>query len=148
MWARRHHLHSFHRRHLDAEPQLFVPPQFHSARKVRRGDVVFCELSGVWWITPGRCCAASRSRRTDPLYRDLHAARGGVRCGERRGAHGTTMQAIVDAAGVIESAASRCATTCARLRGGYFQPIVGTKSARRPLPDMTLQETYVVVQRT
>ena len=30
-----------------AKPELFVPPQFHSARRVRQGDVVFCELSAA-----------------------------------------------------------------------------------------------------
>src|SRR5205807_286299 len=37
-----------------AQPEVFVPPQFHSARRVQRGDVVFCELSGMWWDYPGQ----------------------------------------------------------------------------------------------
>ncbi|MGH8734972.1 MAG: M24 family metallopeptidase, partial [Burkholderiales bacterium] len=36
-----------------ADPQLCVPPQFASSRKVRAGDVVFCELSASWWDYPG-----------------------------------------------------------------------------------------------
>src|SRR3989440_7602281 len=132
-----------------AQPQLFVPPQFHSARRVQRGDVVFCELSGVWWDYAGQ---GLRSLQVEadptPLYRDLHAAAeaafdavtGAVR-------HGTAMQEIVEAAGVIEE---RGFTVCDDLMhgfgGGYFQPIVGTKSRPAgPLPDMTLEEDMTVV---
>src|ERR671925_342584 len=32
-----------------ASPHICVPPQFHSSRRVAKGDVVFCELSAVWW---------------------------------------------------------------------------------------------------
>jgi len=61
--------------------------------------------------------------------------------------HGTTMQEIIDAAGVIED---RGYTTCDDLMhgfgGGYFPPILGSRS--RPagsLPDMTLEENMTVV---
>jgi len=37
-----------------ANPALFVPPQFHSSRKVQVGDVVFCELSGSFWDYSGQ----------------------------------------------------------------------------------------------
>src|SRR6185503_6078718 len=37
-----------------ADPRVFVPPQFHSARKVEKGDVVFCELSGSFWDYSGQ----------------------------------------------------------------------------------------------
>src|SRR5690348_4092395 len=37
-----------------ASPGLFVPPQFHSSRRVQAGDVVFCELSGTFWDYPGQ----------------------------------------------------------------------------------------------
>jgi Xaa-Pro dipeptidase len=83
-----------------------------------------------------------------PLYRDLHAAAeaafDAVTAAVR---HGTTMQEVVDAAGVIEE---RGFTVCDDLMhgfgGGYFQPIVGTKSRPAgPLPDMTLEENMTVV---
>ena len=32
-----------------SDPQLCVPPQFPSSRKVQAGDVLFCELSASWW---------------------------------------------------------------------------------------------------
>src|SRR6266481_6501911 len=58
-----------------ADPQLFVPPQFHSSRQVRKGDVVFCELSGVWWDYAGQVLRSfTVEADPTPLYRDLHAA--------------------------------------------------------------------------
>jgi Xaa-Pro aminopeptidase len=61
--------------------------------------------------------------------------------------HGTTMQEIIDAADVIED---KGYTVCDDLMhgfgGGYFPPILGTRS--RPagrLPGMTLQENMTVV---
>ncbi|TMH98868.1 MAG: M24 family metallopeptidase, partial [Betaproteobacteria bacterium] len=132
-----------------AQPQLFVPPQFHSARRVQRGDVVFCELSGVWWDYAGQVLRSfTVEADPTPLYRDLHAAAeaafDAVTAAVR---HGTAMQEIVDAAGVIEE---RGFTVCDDLMhgfgGGYFQPIVGTKSRPAgPLPDMTLEENMTVV---
>ena len=61
--------------------------------------------------------------------------------------HGTTMQEIVDAAGVIERAGfSVCDDLMHGFGGGYFQPIVGSKSRPAgPLPDMTLEENMTVV---
>ena len=132
-----------------ANPNLFVPPQFHSARKVQKGDVVFCELSGSFWDYSGQVL---RSFTVDadptPLYRDLHAAAeaafdavtGVIR-------HGTTMDEILQAASVIEE---RGFTVCDDLMhgfgGGYFPPIVGTRSRPAgPLPKMTLEENMTVV---
>src|SRR6185295_16989985 len=87
-----------------ADPRVFVPPQFHSARKVERGDVVFCELSGSFWDYSGQVLRTfSVGADPTPLYRELHAAAeaafdavtGVVK-------HGTRMEEIVEAAGVIE----------------------------------------------
>ena len=132
-----------------ANPQLFVPPQFHSSRKVQKGDVVFCELSGSFWDYSGQVLRTfSVGADPTPLYRDLHAAAeaafdavtGVIR-------HGTTMDEILQAAAVIEE---RGFTVCDDLMhgfgGGYFPPIVGTRSRPAgPLPNMTLEENMTVV---
>jgi len=132
-----------------ANPALFVPPQFHSSRKVQNGDVVFCELSGSFWDYSGQVLRTfSVGAEPTPLYRDLHATAeaafdavvGVVR-------HGTTMEQILDAASVIEQ---RGFTVCDDLMhgfgGGYFPPILGTKSRPAgPLPQMTLEENMTVV---
>jgi len=132
-----------------ADPKIFVPPQFHSSRKVQAGDIVFCELSGSFWDYSGQVLRSfTVGAEPTPLYRDLHAAAeaafdavtGVVR-------QGTTMDEILDAASVIES---RGFTVCDDLMhgfgGGYFPPIVGTRSRPAgPLPKMTLEENMTVV---
>jgi len=132
-----------------ANPHLFVPPQHPSPRKVQSGDVVFCELSAFWWDYAGQVLRTfTVDTEPTPLYRDLHAtAEAAFDAVTRVVRHGTTMQEIIDAAGVIED---RGYTVCDDLMhgfgGGYFPPILGTRS--RPagrLPGMTLQENMTVV---
>jgi Xaa-Pro aminopeptidase len=132
-----------------ADPQLCVPPQFASARKVAQGDVVFCELSATWWDYSGQVL---RSFTVDadptPLYRDLHAtAEAAFDAVTAVIRDGTTMQEIVDAAGVIEERGFTIYDDLMHgFGGGYFPPILGTKSRPAgPLPQMTLQENMTVV---
>jgi Xaa-Pro aminopeptidase len=132
-----------------ADPKVFVPPQLHSARKVERGDVVFCELSGSFWDYSGQVLRTfSVGADPTPLYRDLHAAaEAAFDAVTKIVKHGTRMEEIVEAAGVIEE---RGFTVCDDLMhgfgGGYFPPVVGTKSRPAgPLPRMTLEEDMTVV---
>jgi Xaa-Pro aminopeptidase len=131
------------------DPHIFVPPQHPSPRRVQKGDVVFCELSAFWWDYAGQVLRTfTVAAEPTPLYRDLHATAeaafdavvGVVR-------HGTTMEEIVDASGIIEKNGF---TTCDDLMhgfgGGYFQPILGSRSRPAgPLPRMTLEENMTVV---
>ena len=132
-----------------ADPQLCVPPQFPSSRKVQAGDVVFCELSATWWDYSGQVLRSfTVGADPTPLYRDLHAAAeaafdavtGTIR-------HGTTMQEIVDAASVIEERGFTIYDDLMHgFGGGYFPPILGIKSRPAgPLPQMTLEENMTVV---
>jgi Xaa-Pro dipeptidase len=132
-----------------ANPHVFVPPQFHSARRVQGGDVVFCELSGSFWDYSGQVLRSfTVGADPTPLYRDLHAtaeAAFDAVTGVMR--HGTTMDQILQAAGVIEE---RGFTVCDDLMhgfgGGYFPPVLGTRSRPAgPLPKMTLEENMTVV---
>ena len=134
-----------------ADPQLCVPPQFASSRKVQAGDVVFCELSASWWDYSGQVLRSfTVGADPTPLYRDLHAtAEAAFDAVTSVIRHGTTMQEIVDASGVIEARGFTIYDDLMHgFGGGYFPPIVGSKS--RPagaLPQMTLEEnTTVVVQ--
>jgi Xaa-Pro dipeptidase len=132
-----------------ADPQLCVPPQYPSSRRVQKGDVVFCELSASWWDYAGQVLRSfTVGADPTPLYRDLHdtaeAAFDAVTSVVRAG---TTMQEIVAAAGVIEE---RGFTVYDDLMhgfgGGYFPPIVGTRSRPAgPLPEMRLEENMTVV---
>jgi len=132
-----------------ANPALFVPPQFHSARKVQAGDVVFCELSGSFWDYSGQVLRTfAVGTDPTPLYRDLHAsAEAAFDAVTRVVRHGTTMDEILQAASLIEE---RGFTVCDDLMhgfgGGYFPPILGTRSRPAgPLPKMTLEENMTVV---
>lgn len=132
-----------------AAPHIFVPPQHHSPRKVAKGDVIFCELSAFWWDYAGQVL---RTFYVDadptPLYRDLHATAeaafdavtGVVR-------HGATMEEILDATGVVEqNGFTVCDDLMHGFGGGYWQPIVGTRSRMAgPLPRMMLEENMCVV---
>jgi len=132
-----------------ADPKIFVPPQFHSSRKVETGDIVFCELSGSFWDYSGQVLRSfTVDAEPTPLYRDLHsAAEAAFDAVTNVVRHGTTMVQILQAAGVIED---RGFTVCDDLMhgfgGGYFPPIVGTRSRPAgPLPKMTLEENMTVV---
>ncbi|HJQ61979.1 MAG TPA: M24 family metallopeptidase, partial [Burkholderiales bacterium] len=130
-------------------PHIYVPPQQPSPRRVQKGDVVFCELSAFWWDYAGQVLR-SFTVETDPtpLYRDLHATAeaafdavtGVVR-------HGTRMEEIIEAASVIEkNGFTACDDLMHGFGGGYFQPILGTRSRPAgPLPKMTLEENMTVV---
>jgi Xaa-Pro dipeptidase len=132
-----------------ANPALFVPPQYHSSLKVERGDILFCELSAFFWDYAGQVLRSfTVGADPTPLYRKLHetaeqafdAVTGVIR-------HGTTMQQILDAAGVIEdNGFTICDDLMHGFGGGYFPPILGSKSRPAgPLPEMTLQENMTVV---
>ena len=41
-------------------PDLGVPRQFATTRRIQKGDAVVAEISAAFWDYPGRCCAASR----------------------------------------------------------------------------------------
>lgn len=132
-----------------ANPHICVPPQHPSPRKVEKGDVIFCELSAFWWDYAGQVL---RTMTVDadptPLYRDLHAtAEAAFDAVTRVVRHGTTMQEIIDAAGVIEdNGFTVCDDLMHGFGGGYFPPILGARS--RPagaLPKMTLEENMTVV---
>jgi len=132
-----------------AAPHLCVPPQLHSSRKVQRGDVVFCELSAVWWDYSGQVLRTfSVGAEPMPLYRELHAtAEAAFDAVTAVVRHGTAMQEIIDAAGVIEERGFTIFDDLMHgFGGGYFPPILGSCSRPAgPLPDMTLEENMTVV---
>jgi Xaa-Pro aminopeptidase len=132
-----------------ADPHICVPPQFASSRKVQAGDVVFCELSASWWDYSGQVLRSfTVGANPTPLYEDLHTtAEAAFDCVTAVIRHGTTMQQIVDAAGVIEERGFTIYDDLMHgFGGGYFPPILGTRSRPAgPLPQMTLEENMTVV---
>ena len=131
------------------DPQVFVPPQYASSRKISRRDMVFCELSASWWDYPGQVLRSfTVGAEPTPLYRALHetaeAAFDAVTAVVR---HGAAMQEIVDAAGVIEERGFTIYDDLMHgFGGGYLPPVLGSRSRPAgPLPDMTLEENMTVV---
>jgi Xaa-Pro aminopeptidase len=126
-----------------AGPHLCVPP------KVAPGDVVFCELSATWWDYSGQVLRSfTVGADPTPLYRDLHAtAEAAFDAVTAVIRDGTAMQEIVDAADVIEARGFTIYDDLMHgFGGGYFPPILGTKSRPAgPLPQMTLRENMTVV---
>jgi Xaa-Pro dipeptidase len=132
-----------------AAPDCYVPRQFTSRRKIEAGDFVFCELSAAWWDYSGQVLRGfSVEAEPTPLYRDLHATAAAAYDSITKAIRpGVVPQALIDASGVIEANGF---TTCDDLvhgyGGGYFPPIVGSKS--RPagqLPTFPLQENMCMV---
>ena len=132
-----------------AKPHIYVPPQHHSPRKVKKGDMVFCELSAYWWDYAGQVLRTfTVDAEPSQLYRDLYdTAEATFDAVTKVARHGATMQEIVDATGVIErNGFTICDDLMHGFGGGYFQPILGSKSRPSgPLPDMTLEENMTVV---
>jgi len=132
-----------------ATPEVGVPRQFPSTRKLANGDVVFAEISASFWEHSGQVLRTfTLGAEPTPLYRDLHAtAEAAFDAIVAILKEGTTPAEVVAASSMIERNGF---TTIDDLMhgfgGGYFPPIVG--SASRPagkIPDMPLKAGMMVV---
>ena len=130
-------------------PDVYVPRQFTSRRKIEAGDFVFCELSAAWWDYSGQVLRGfSVEAEPTSLYHDLHAtAVAAFQSVTKAIRPGVLPQSLIDASGIIEENGF---TTCDDLMhgygGGYFPPIIGSKS--RPagqMPAFPLQENMCMV---
>jgi Xaa-Pro aminopeptidase len=132
-----------------AAPDCCVPAQYPSARRLRQGDALFCEISAQFWEYPGQVLRSfTVGAEPNALYTDLHATAqaaftamlGVVRAG-------APAAALIAAAGVIEKAGF---TTCDDLVhgfvGGYLPPVLGSES--RPagaIPQTVLEAGMTIV---
>src|SRR4051812_49180438 len=57
-----------------SDPQLAVPAQFPSTRRVQAGDIVFAEISAAFWDYPGQVLRSFALGEPTQLYRNLHTA--------------------------------------------------------------------------
>jgi len=114
-----------------ASPDVFVPRQWPSRRRIKRGDIVFCEITSSWWDYRGQVL---RSFTVDsdpaPLYQKLHetaeAAYAAITNAIRPGA---TPQHLINASDIIEeSGFTICDDLVHGYGGGYLPPILGSKS--------------------
>ncbi len=129
-------------------PQLAVPAQFPSARRVQQGDIVFAEIAAAFWDYPGQVLRSFALGEPASLYRDLHAAADAafdaIAAVLRDGA---LPRDVIEAARVIEDAGF---TTIDDLLhgygGGYLPPILGSASRPAgPVPDEPFRAGMTVV---
>jgi len=133
-----------------AEPTTCVPPQIHSSRRLRPGDMMFVEFSAFFFYDyPGQVLRTfAVEAEPTPLFRDLHAcaeaAFDAVTAALR---DGVTAQEVVEATGVIEAAGFSVFDDVVHgFGGGYWQPILGSKSRPAgPVPDMKLETNMTIV---
>ena len=129
-------------------PQLGVPAQFPSTRRVQAGDIVFAEIAAAFWDYPGQVLRSFALGEPTPLYRDLHAtadaAFDAITAVLRDGA---LPARVIEAARVIEDAGF---TTIDDLLhgygGGYLPPILGSASRPAgPVPEEPFRAGMTVV---
>lgn len=131
-----------------ADPQLAVPAQFPSTRRVEAGDIVFAEISAAFWDYPGQVLRSLALGEPTPLYRDLHAAADAAFDAIAAVLRDGAMPAqVIEASRAIEDAGF---TTVDDLLhgygGGYLPPILGSASRPAgPVPDEPFHAGMTVV---
>jgi len=115
------------------DPQIAVPTQFPSTRRVQAGDVVFAEISAAFWDYPGQVLRSfTIGEEPTSLYRDLHAAADAAFDAIADVLRDGALPAhVIEAARVIEDAGFTSVDDLLHgYGGGYLPPILG--SASRP----------------
>jgi len=131
-----------------AAPNLAVPRQFATARRVQAGDAVVAEISAAFWEHPGQVLRSFALGEPSKLYRDLHAAADAAfdAIAAVLKARATPAQ-VIEASGVIEEAGFTIIDDLLHgYGGGYLPPILGSKSRPAgPVPDAPFRAGQTVV---
>ena len=132
-----------------ADPDVCVPSQFQSTRRLQAGDVLFCEISAAYWGYAGQVLRSfTIEADPTPLYADLHvaadAAFDAIAAVTRAGTH---VRELVEASSVIEEMGFTIYDDLVHgYGGGYLPPVLGSKSRPNlPTPDMVLEEGMALV---
>jgi Xaa-Pro aminopeptidase len=132
-----------------ANPELCVPPQFHSSRRLRRGDMMFVEFTASFWDSPGQVLRTfAVGAEPTPLFQELYdVAEAAFRAVTGVLRAGVSCQEIVDASGAIEDAGFTIYDDIMHgFGGGYWPPVLGTRSRPAgPVPDLRLEANMTVV---
>jgi Xaa-Pro aminopeptidase len=130
-------------------PQLAVPAQFPSTRRVIKGDIVSAEISAAFWEYPGQVLRSfAVGVDPPPLYAELHAVADAAFDAVAAVLKDGAMPAdVIAASGVIEDAGF---TTIDDLvhgyGGGYLPPVLGSRSRPAgPVPDEPFRAGMTVV---
>jgi Xaa-Pro dipeptidase len=121
------------------DPQVPVPRQFPSTRRVQAGDAVVAEISAAFWDHSGQVLRSfAVAGEPPPLYRDLHAvADAAFDAIASVLKDGATPPEVIAASGVIEEAGFTIIDDLLHgYGGGYLPPILGCKSRPAgPIPE-------------
>jgi Xaa-Pro aminopeptidase len=132
-----------------AAPEVCVPRQFTSRRRIAAGDFVFCELSAAWWDYSGQVLRGfTVEAEPSALYRDLHAtAVAAFQAITKAIAPGVPAAELIEASAVIEKNGFTTHDDLVHgYGGGYFAPILGSKSRPAGHPvTLTLRENMCMV---
>jgi Xaa-Pro aminopeptidase len=142
------HIHYFAATSMD-RPDKCVPSQFQSTRRLRVGDILFCEISAAFW---GYAAQVLRSftiaADPTPLFEDLHraadAAFDAIVATVRPGAHAAEL--VVASAVIEEMGYTTYDDLVHGYGGGYLPPVLGSSSRPNlPVPDLVLEEGMALV---
>jgi Xaa-Pro aminopeptidase len=131
------------------KPDVFVPRQHTTTRKIAKGDVVFTEITASFWEHWGQVLRTfSVGEPLTPLYRKLHdtaeAAYDAIFRAIKPGRH--VRELLVGRKVVEEAGLTYYDDIVHGFGGGYLQPILGSPTrGEEPLPDMTLQVGMMMV---
>ena len=114
-----------------SDPQIAVPAQWPSARRLQVGDALICEVSASYCDYPAQLLRTfSVGQDPEPLFARLHEVADGAfdaLLAELR--PGAAAAALVEAAGVIEDAGFTTGDDLVHgFVGGYFPPVLGSRS--------------------
>ena len=134
-----------------SNPSVAAPCQFHSTRRIEKGDIVFSEISAHFYDHSGQVLRSfAVGEEPNALYRDLHAAADAAYdamvAALRAGARPID---LIKASGIIEEAGFTTIDDILHgYGGGYFPPVLGSASRPNPkIPEEPFVEgQFVVVQ--
>jgi Xaa-Pro aminopeptidase len=129
-------------------PELGVPRQFPTTRRVQQGDAVVAEISAAFWDHPGQVLRSFALGEPTQLYRELHAAADAAFDAIATVLKAGTMPAdVIEASGVIEDAGFTIIDDLLHgYGGGYLPPILGCKSRPAgPVPQEPFRDGQTVV---
>jgi len=129
-------------------PDLAVPRQFPTTRRVQAGDVVVAAISAAFWEHPGQLLRSFALGEPSKLYRELHAAADATF--EAIAAvlkAGATPAQVIAASNVIEGSGFTIIDDLLHgYGGGYLPPILGSKSRPAgPIPSEPFRDGQTVV---
>jgi Xaa-Pro aminopeptidase len=142
------HIHYFGATPMEA-PELAVPGQWPSTRRLKAGDALACEVSASFWEYPAQLLRTFTVEcEPAPLYRQLHeVADAAFDALARTLRAGATAPELVEASRLIEDAGFTIRDDLVHgFVGGYLPPVLGSTSRElSAVPDFTFEAGMTVV---